>query len=113
MVADAKVAGLHELPGCEELPCRRVAGGEGAKTLGELELVLEFLAEAGLDRSSGVITFGGGMVSDLGGMAAALFKRGVAVWHVPTTLLVNKITTLFKTEIHGKGRLRPVTDVTP
>jgi len=87
VVADAKVAGLHELPGCEELPCRRVEGGESAKTLGELELLLEFLAEAGLDRSSGVITFGGGMVSDLGGMAAALFKRGVAVWHVPTTLL--------------------------
>lgn len=87
VVADAGALAHHRPAALEGLPLHAVEGGEGAKTLAGLEQVLEFLAASRLDRSSVVVTFGGGMVSDLGGLAASLFKRGVAVVHLPTTLL--------------------------
>ncbi len=42
---------------------------------------------AGGDRSSIVIGFGGGIVTDVAGFAAAVFMRGIPVIQVPTTLL--------------------------
>ncbi|HUR28362.1 MAG TPA: 3-dehydroquinate synthase, partial [Planctomycetota bacterium] len=63
-----------------------VPEGEGAKTLGQLERVLEFLAEQRLDRKACLWTLGGGSVLDLGGFAAALYMRGIDVVHCPTTL---------------------------
>jgi len=52
-----------------------------------LERVLDFASEAQLDRKSCLVTFGGGVMTDLGGLAASLFKRGIDVVHAPTTLL--------------------------
>src|SRR3984957_16714645 len=45
------------------------------------------MAQLGADRSSVVIAFGGGIVTDLGGFLAAIFMRGVPVIQIPTTLL--------------------------
>ena len=45
------------------------------------------MAESGLDRGGRLVTLGGGVVSDLGGLAASLYMRGVEVVHCPTTLL--------------------------
>lgn len=61
--------------------------GEEAKNLATLEKVWRALAEAEVTRKSLVINIGGGVVSDLGGFAAATFKRGVPCINVPTTLL--------------------------
>ena len=61
--------------------------GEAAKTWGVLERALDELAAARLDRRSAVVTFGGGATNDLGGLAASLYMRGIAVVHCPTTLL--------------------------
>jgi 3-dehydroquinate synthase len=47
----------------------------------------EEMAERGADRSSVVVAFGGGIVTDLAGFLAAIFMRGVPVIQVPTTLL--------------------------
>lgn len=89
VLADRAVAALHlaRLGAAAELPRLELDGGEDAKTLARLGEVLEFLAGAGLSRRSTVVTFGGGTVGDLGGLAASLFKRGCAVVHAPTTLL--------------------------
>jgi 3-dehydroquinate synthase len=52
-----------------------------------LEHVLDFLVAAGLDRRSTLVVLGGGVLGDLGGLAAALFMRGIACVQCPTTLL--------------------------
>jgi 3-dehydroquinate synthase len=62
-------------------------GGEPRKRLAEVEALAEQMMEAGGDRSSVVIAFGGGIVGDLGGFLAAVFMRGIPVIQVPTTLL--------------------------
>src|SRR5437868_9557244 len=45
------------------------------------------MVEGGADRSSVVVAFGGGIVTDVAGFLAAVFMRGVPVIQVPTTLL--------------------------
>jgi 3-dehydroquinate synthase len=63
------------------------AGGEPRKRLSEVETLAEQMIEAGGDRSSVVIAFGGGIAGDVAGFLAAIFMRGVPVIQVPTTLL--------------------------
>ncbi|MFT4542127.1 MAG: 3-dehydroquinate synthase [Planctomycetota bacterium] len=89
LLADARVDGLHgeRLHGLSFASKLTLEPGEQAKSLSQLEGVLDFMAAARLDRSSLLVTFGGGVVSDLGGLAASLFKRGLDVVHLPTTLL--------------------------
>lgn len=57
------------------------------KTLDTLASVWTALSNQKASRRSLLINLGGGMVTDLGGFAAATFKRGIAFVHVPTTLL--------------------------
>jgi 3-dehydroquinate synthase len=62
-------------------------GGEQNKRLAAVEELAEQMVAAGGDRSSWVIGFGGGIVTDLAGFLAASFMRGVPIIQVPTTLL--------------------------
>jgi 3-dehydroquinate synthase len=62
-------------------------GGETRKRLAEVEALAEQMVEAGADRSSIVIAFGGGIVGDVAGFLAAIYMRGIPVIQVPTTLL--------------------------
>ncbi len=57
------------------------------KTLATLEHVWCGLQEHKATRHSLLINLGGGMVTDLGGFAAATFKRGIRFINIPTTLL--------------------------
>ena len=57
------------------------------KTLDTLASVWMALSTQGATRHSLLINLGGGMVTDLGGFAAATFKRGIAYINIPTTLL--------------------------
>ena len=61
--------------------------GEAQKSMEGLDAVLESLFRAGLDRSDTVLAFGGGVIGDLAGFAASVFKRGARFVQVPTTLL--------------------------
>ena len=86
VVADERVCSLHgELK--IDAPMLRLPGGEGIKTMSVLERVLDFCAESSLSRKSTLIAYGGGTIGDLTGLAASLFKRGMNVVQVPTTLL--------------------------
>lgn len=61
--------------------------GEDQKSLAGLEAVLDSLFRAGFDRSDTILAFGGGVIGDLTGFAASVFKRGATFIQVPTTLL--------------------------
>lgn len=61
--------------------------GEENKVMEVCFQVWEALSEYKISRSDLVINLGGGLVTDMGGFIAALFKRGVAFVHVPTSLL--------------------------
>jgi len=61
--------------------------GEATKCLQCLSQCYDFLCEHRLSRSDAVITLGGGVIGDLGGLAAATYLRGVAFVQVPTSLL--------------------------
>jgi 3-dehydroquinate synthase len=62
-------------------------GGEHHKRLSEVESLADQMVEAGADRSSLVVAFGGGIVTDVGGFLAASFMRGIPVLQIPTTLV--------------------------
>ena len=64
-----------------------IRDGERAKTLATAGRLYDEFARRGLDRASIVIAFGGGVVGDVAGFAAATYLRGVQVVQVPTTLL--------------------------
>lgn len=64
-----------------------VPAGDDNKDIDSLMKVWRALSEGGAGRGSTLFCIGGGMVTDLGGFAAATFKRGIACVNVPTTLL--------------------------
>lgn len=61
--------------------------GEEYKTLRSVERIWSFLQEQGATRKSMLLCLGGGIVTDMGGFAAATFKRGIQWVNIPTTLL--------------------------
>ena len=61
--------------------------GDQHKTLAALGDVWTALQQGGATRHSLLINLGGGMITDLGGFAAATFKRGINFINIPTTLL--------------------------
>ena len=64
-----------------------IPDGDSGKTLQTVTRVWDEMERMSVTRHSLVINLGGGMVTDLGGFAAATFKRGVRFINVPTTLL--------------------------
>lgn len=65
----------------------QIEGGEEAKSFAGLERLLEAMLDDGVDREAVVIAFGGGVVGDVAGFAAALLMRGVELIQIPTTLM--------------------------
>jgi len=61
--------------------------GEKHKTLASIDKLARQMAEAGGDRGSLLIAFGGGIVGDMGGFLASIYMRGIPFVQVPTTLL--------------------------
>jgi 3-dehydroquinate synthetase len=61
--------------------------GEAAKNWGEARRLLTRLAEAGLARDDWLVVRGGGSLSDLGAFCAGLYRRGLRLILVTTTLL--------------------------
>jgi 3-dehydroquinate synthase len=64
-----------------------IPAGDENKNIESLSAVWKFLSENSANRKSLLINLGGGMVTDLGGFAAATFKRGIRFINIPTTLL--------------------------
>ena len=94
VVSDETVWGLHgarltaalDAAGIAALPVI-VAPGEQTKSFEGLADVSDRLLALELDRGDVITAFGGGVVGDLAGFAAAIYKRGVDFVQIPTTLL--------------------------
>jgi len=94
VVSDTTVWGLHgarltaslEGAGLAVTPVI-VAPGEQTKSFEGLADVIDRLLALELDRGDVVAAFGGGVVGDLTGFAAAIYKRGIDFVQIPTTLL--------------------------
>ena len=64
-----------------------IDSSDEAKNIDTLTQVWQTLQEGVATRHSMLLNLGGGMVTDLGGFAAATFKRGIRFVNIPTTLL--------------------------
>lgn len=64
-----------------------VPNGENHKTLQTCETIWDGITRAEVDRHGLVINIGGGVIGDMGGFCAAVYKRGIDFIQIPTTLL--------------------------
>ncbi|MBD5632026.1 MAG: 3-dehydroquinate synthase [Clostridia bacterium] len=70
-----------------DFPVKIIPAGEKSKTYKYLVEILKEMLKAGMRRNCTVVAFGGGVVGDIAGLAAALYMRGVHLTQIPTTLL--------------------------
>ncbi|CUH39083.1 3-dehydroquinate synthase [Jannaschia seosinensis] len=81
--------------------------GEATKSWNQLARTVEWLLDAKCERGDVVVAFGGGVIGDLVGFAAAILRRGVRFVQIPTTLLAQVDSSVGgKTGIntrHGKN----------
>jgi 3-dehydroquinate synthase len=94
VVSDETVWGLHGARITAALQASGLAvhpvilpPGEQTKSFAWLEKLSDELLALGLDRGDLVAAFGGGVIGDLTGFAAAIYKRGIDFVQIPTTLL--------------------------
>jgi 3-dehydroquinate synthase len=86
-VARARARQLEDLVEGSDLHRLVLPTGEASKNSANLLTVLAEMGSLGLERHSPLVAFGGGVIGDLGGLAASLWKRGVPLILVPTSLL--------------------------
>jgi 3-dehydroquinate synthase len=65
----------------------QVPAGETHKNLATCSLIWEEMTRLQLSRQALLINVGGGVIGDMGGFCAGVYKRGIAFVQVPTTLL--------------------------
>ncbi|MBP5571648.1 MAG: 3-dehydroquinate synthase [Bacteroidales bacterium] len=72
---------------CEVKDKMGIVATEGDKSLATVQAICSWLLQNGAPRSATLVAVGGGVTTDIVGLAGALYKRGIAVENVPTTLL--------------------------
>ena len=79
---------LQKLLGQNDVPAFIISpAGETSKNIDTAISIIETMEKAYLGRDTLVVALGGGTVGDVAGFAAAIFKRGVPVVHIPTTTM--------------------------
>ncbi len=62
------------------------SGGIKKKSIKNLHKILKFLHNENANKDSNLIAIGGGVIGDMAGFAASIYKRGINLIHVPTTM---------------------------
>lgn len=90
-----------------EMEALHLPPGEATKSWDHLMRVVEWLLDQRIERRDMVVAFGGGVIGDLVGFAAAILRRGVRFTQIPTSLLAQVDSSVGgKTGIntaHGKN----------
>lgn len=91
VLADANIASRIEERlgqyGIHRFPTLILEATESDKSLATVERIWSFLFDHHATRKALLIHIGGGLICDLGGFAAATYKRGIDFLNIPTTLL--------------------------
>ncbi|EGK7484986.1 3-dehydroquinate synthase [Campylobacter sp. LMG 17559] len=87
LVAKLHLDMLLEKIQAKELFIIKIKDGEEYKNLQTIEYILDQMCAYKLDRKSLLISFGGGVISDMGGFVASIYQRGIEFINIPTTLL--------------------------
>ncbi len=114
VISDETVAGLHLdtlRAGLADsgitMEALLLPAGEATKCWAELTRCVEWLLDRQVERGDVVVAFGGGVIGDLVGFAAAVLRRGVRFVQIPTSLLAQVDSSVGgKTGIntrHGKN----------
>lgn len=83
-VTDQNVGKLYNLHGNDVFV---LPNGESAKTLENVGMLCAWFLANKLGKDGHVVAVGGGCVGDTVGFACSVYKRGVKLTHVPTTLV--------------------------
>jgi 3-dehydroquinate synthase len=78
---------LNHCPGLKDPKIIKIQPGEEYKTISTTSDIWQELIDQGALRNSLLLCLGGGVITDIGGFAAATFKRGMDFALIPTTLL--------------------------
>ena len=115
IITDENVAALHLETLQRGLDTASIAhdalvlpAGEATKSWENLQRVVEALLAAELERGDHLIAFGGGVIGDLAGFAAAISRRGMPFIQIPTTLLAQVDSSVggktgINSPTHGKN----------
>lgn len=90
ILTDENVASLYLNKLVAQLPHVKtytLPSGEKYKTLSSVEEIITKMLAANISKGDYLIAFGGGVISDLGGFIASIYKRGLKYYNLPTTLL--------------------------
>ena len=79
-----------------------IESNEKSKSLKFLNSVLEKCFQTGLNRKSCIIAIGGGIVGDIAGFFASIYMRGIDFIFIPTTLMAQADTIIYKVAISHK-----------
>jgi 3-dehydroquinate synthase len=85
---------LASFPADAQPPVLFLPAGEKHKRMATVEALAQQLAEAGADRDSVLLAFGGGVVGDVTGFLAAIYMRGIRYVGLPSTLLAQVDSSL-------------------
>jgi 3-dehydroquinate synthase len=69
------------------MSCVPVPDTEKSKSLPQLENLIKKIVDFDQKRPPFILAFGGGIIGDLAGFAAAIYRRGIPYIQIPTTLL--------------------------
>lgn len=80
---------IHETlkPHLKSFQIIKIRSGEKSKSLSIVNHIITQMLEQGYDKKAVVLAFGGGVVGDVAGFVASVYKRGIRLVQVPTTLL--------------------------